>query len=168
MRVFSQLAFQLVSSSAFVCARTDLLTSAAWGKGCPFPKPLSVGDVLVCDDLLRCYPHQRLTLHRVAPAVLLGPIVAHVAAADARCPVEEVGVFGSKFCRAFDQDEAERRLFVVDAEADAGITAHVASLHRVLSGREYQRIAIQVEPDRGDVGTAVGPYRGEDRRPGAV
>src|SRR5215211_554917 len=129
---------------------------------------ISIRNVLVGYYLLRRHAHQRLTLHRVTLTVLVGPFVAHVAAPDARCPVEEVGVFGGKLCRAFDHDEVERRLFVVDAKADAGITAHVASLHRVLSGREYQRIAVQVEPDRGDVGTAVGPYRGEDRRPGAV
>src|SRR5918998_174876 len=56
-----------------------MLTSAGPGRA-PFQNPLSVRDVLVRDDLLRRYPHQQLTLNRVAPAVLIGPVGAHVAA----------------------------------------------------------------------------------------
>src|SRR5215210_3408297 len=129
---------------------------------------LSVGDVLVGDDLLWRYPYQQLALHRVAPTVLLSPVCAHVAATEARRPVEQVGIIGGKVGGAFDQDEVEGWFFLVDAKADTGIPEHVASLEGALSGRENQSIAVQVEPDRGRVGPAVGAYGGEDRRPGAV
>ena len=75
----------------------------------PFQNPLSDRNVLIRDDLLRCYPHQQLTLHRVATAVLIGPVGAHVAAPDARRPVKEVGIPGGQFGGAFDQDEVEGR-----------------------------------------------------------
>ena len=75
----------------------------------------SIGDILVGDDLLWGYPRQQLTLHRVATAVLIGPVGAHVAAPDARRSVKEVGIPGGKICRAFDYDEVEGRFFLVDA-----------------------------------------------------
>jgi hypothetical protein len=43
----------------------------------------------------------------------------------------------------------EERFFLIDTQADACIAMHVAPLLRALSGSEYQRIAVKVEPDRG-------------------
>src|ERR687898_148969 len=95
--------------------RPSLVSYSAFLEGEPFQNPLSVRNVLTRDDPLRRYPHQQLTLHRVATAVLIGPVGTHVAAPDASRPVKEVGIPGGQFGGALDHDEVEGRFFLVDA-----------------------------------------------------
>src|SRR5215213_6363681 len=138
--------------------RAEVLTSA--GRGRVLPQPAISGR---CSCRLR--PSVALPAPATRPpprcaAVLLSLVCTHVPAPESRRPVEQVGIMDGKFGGAFDQDEVEGWFFLLDAKANAGIPEHVATLDRALSGREYQGIAVQVEPDRGHVGPAVGTYGG--------
>src|SRR5687767_5909663 len=104
------------------CFRRTMLAQLTSG-GRRLERAISVGYVLVRDDPSRLHPHQQLTLHRIAPAVLVGPVCAHVATPEACSPVQQIGVSRGEIGEAFDQNEMEGRVFLVDAEADAGIFA---------------------------------------------
>ena len=69
--------------------------------------------------------------------------------------------------RAFDGDEGERRLLVVDAQCGAPVPLQRLALHGGLVRREDEVVAVEHEPDRHDVRCAVLAGHGELARPGA-
>ena len=123
-------------------------------------------DVGCGHDVVGRQADEQLAGDAVAPAVLLGSVRAHVAAADAGGPRPhevEVVVEGDG---PLDGDERERRLVVLHAQRRPPGAAEVAALHRVVAGVEHDRtVVVDVEPDRRGMRTPVGPHRGQDPRP---
>jgi hypothetical protein len=125
-----------------------------------------LGHVATADNLADFDPDNVFAFDAVALAEGFGLFLAHVAAADFGSPVAGVVRLVGDFDFPFGLDEMEGGLFIVDAEADAGVTPEVFSLDGFVPGREDDVFAVEDEPDGGDVGTAVCPDGGDGGGPG--
>jgi hypothetical protein len=75
----------------------------------------SVGDVFCRRNLGWVDPDDELAGDSIAAPVLLGPVLAHVAATDTRTGGSELVGIVADLGRAVDRDEAEGRVVVFDA-----------------------------------------------------
>src|SRR4051794_32820985 len=105
--------------------------------------------------------------HAIARAVLVGARGTHVAGGDPRGPGAEFGQIVGEGGAALDDDVGEGRRLVIDAEGDATVAADVGGLDRAMPGGEDERVAVEREPDRGEVRSAILSDGGELGRAGA-
>src|SRR5688500_8404667 len=122
----------------------------------------SVGDLGLGHHVAGSQAHQKLAGYGVAATVRLGGFGPHVAAADPGGPDEQlVGIFAD-LDLSFNDHERKRGAFVVDAETHSRVAPDRAAFQRFRTGGEHDRsVLVEVEPDRGDVGTPVLPDRGQ-------
>src|SRR5680860_59482 len=101
-------------------------------------------------------------LDRVATAEFRCLVRAHVAAADTRCPLQQlVAVFGD-LGDSVQDDVRKRRVLVVHTQRQARLAPQVAPLDRARTrGEEEIAVVVELEPDRRHVGASVGGDGGE-------
>src|SRR5687767_2590657 len=108
----------------------------------------SVGDVDLGDDPRGGDPHQQLAGHAVALAVLVGPLGAHVAAADAGGPPPDLVRLLVAGGLALDHHERERWPVVLHAQGCTTVPPDGVALDGGGTGGEHDgAVVVDVVPD---------------------
>ena len=110
-------------------------------------------------------PHHQFAGHAVAGPELLGPVRPHVAPADRGGPATHLGQVLGEGDGALQRHEGVGGPIVLHTQRGAPGPGQVPALGGVGTGVEDEVVVVEGEPDRCDVGTAVGTDGGED--PGA-